>query len=129
MTILFDDKSMFKSVPNIMKILIRDHDTCAKDYLKARSLKPAEMELLSEFGHYTIEALIVHVLSVLFSAQEDTTVRITYLVEQLEYSVRSQAALLKSRRCNTPYSMPKDIGLKIKDLKGRKIAKLEMMYP
>lgn len=71
LTTVFDEKSMFKTAPNLIKILIRDHSENAKDYLKARVSDKADMELLSEFGQYTLEALIVHVLCLLFSPQQD----------------------------------------------------------
>lgn len=32
LTMLFDEKSMFKSAPNIIKILIRNDEVSAKDY-------------------------------------------------------------------------------------------------
>lgn len=77
-------------------------------------LNQAEVELLNEFGHYTIEALVVYVLSALFSTHDNTVVRVATLVERLDYCVRAQAALLKkSRRCNIPYVIKKDIGFKI----------------
>lgn len=37
-TILFDDESIHKSVSNIIRILIRDNDECAKDYLRGMEL-------------------------------------------------------------------------------------------
>lgn len=58
------------------------------------------MELLSEFGQYTIEAIIVHVLGLVFhSVENNSIIRVASLVEQLESSVRTHASLLKSRRC------------------------------
>jgi hypothetical protein len=61
--------------------------------------------LLSEFGQYTIEALIVHVLSMFFySVESNSLIRVASLVEQLESSVRHQASLFKSGRCNKPFS-------------------------
>ncbi|XP_017985382.1 PREDICTED: probable DNA-directed RNA polymerase [Theobroma cacao] len=131
MTMLFDEQSMFKSVPNIIKILIRDYDVSAKDYLRGMELEKDDIELLSEFGQYTIEALIVHVLGMLFNPLENySIIRVASLVERLEYSVRIQALLLKSRRCKKPFSMVKDEVEKVKfSGKERKRSKLVIMYP
>jgi len=70
-TMLFDEESMFKTAPNIIKILIKHDKDNAKDYLK-RKLHGMDSidEILSEFGQYTIEALIVHVLGMLFNNEE-----------------------------------------------------------
>lgn len=125
-TILFDETSMFKTAPNIIKILIRNNDVCAKDYLRGRALVKDDIELLSEFGQYTIEALIVHVLGMVYNSLEyNSIIRLATLVEQLERSVRKQALLLKSRRCKK--SMSTDDVFQVK--KDRKRSKLEPMYP
>ena len=50
LTILFDEKSMFKTAPNIIRILIRNNDESARDYLRGRVLEKDNIELLSEFG-------------------------------------------------------------------------------
>lgn len=50
---------MFRSVPN--RSFIKNDDECAKDILRKRFKKENDIELISEFGQYTIEALIVHV--------------------------------------------------------------------
>lgn len=89
------------------------------------------MELLYEFGHYTIEALIVHVLGLVFNSLEYTSlIRVASLVEQLESSVRKQALLLKSRRCKKPFSMATEDGIQ-ENMSGkdRLRSKLEIMYP
>lgn len=62
LTVLFDEECVFKTAPNIIKILIKSNKENAKDYLKKRNLENADIEWLSEseFGQYTIEALRVH---------------------------------------------------------------------
>lgn len=131
LTILFDEKSMFKTAPNIIRILIRNNDESARDYLRGRVLEKDNIELLSEFGQYTIEALIVHVLGMVFNTLENNSIiRVASLVEQLESSVRIQASLLKSRRCKKPFSMATDNVFQVKKSgKERKRSKLEMMFP
>lgn len=80
-------------------MLIRNDEPSAKDYLKTKVLEKDDIELLSEFGHYTIEALIVHVLGMVFNSLEyNSYIRVSSLVERLESSVRTQASLLKNRR-------------------------------
>jgi len=104
-TLLFDEKSMFKTVPDIIKILIRENEESAKDFLRRRALEKDDIELLSEFGQYTLEALIVHVLSMFFhSVESNSLIRVASLVEQLESNVRHQASLLKCGRCKKPFS-------------------------
>lgn len=132
-TILFDEKSIFKSASDIMKILIRENEECAKDYLRRRPFEKDDLELLSVFGQYTIEALIVHVLSMFFSSVESNSlIRVASLVEQLESSVRHYASLLNSGRCNKQFSSATNdfpSGNDFQVNKGRQISKLVMMYP
>lgn len=130
LTMLFDEESMFKTVPNIIKILIRPNQDNAKDYLRRKYLEMDQIELLSEFGQYTIEALIVHVLGMLFNNEESNTmIRVATLVEQLESSVRKQALFLKSRRSQIPLSMATDGLSNAKmSVKERK-SKLVKLYP
>lgn len=130
LTMLFDEESMFKTVPNIIKILIRPNQDNAKDYLRGKFLEMDQIELLSEFGQYTIEALIVHVLGMLFNNEESNTmIRVATLVEQLESSVRKQALFLKSRRSKIPLSMATDGLSNAKmSVKERK-SKLVRLYP
>ncbi|XP_058075836.1 probable DNA-directed RNA polymerase [Magnolia sinica] len=128
MTMAFDEKSIFQTIPNIIKILIRNDDISAKDFLKGRELEKEDIEFLSEFGQYTIEALIVHVLSMVFySVEYDSLIRVASLVERLESSVRMQASLLKCRRLQKPFSTAIDDVYQINEV--RKRSKLVMMYP
>jgi sulfatase maturation enzyme AslB (radical SAM superfamily) len=130
LTLLFDEKSIQSSVPNIIKLLIRKDEINAKDYLRKRELSKEDLELLYEFGQYTIEALIVHVLSMVFNTLEyNSMIRVSTLVERLESSVRTQAFLLRCRRCKKEHYNTLDDAtqVSIKDIKRR--SKLEKMYP
>ena len=130
LTMLFDEESIFKTTPNIIRILIRNNEVSAKDYLKARLQDKDNIELLSEFGQYTIEALIVHVLSMLFNIYEyNSIIRVASLVEQLELNVRRQASLLKSRRYKKPLSMDDAFQVKRSGKENLKKSKLVMMFP
>lgn len=109
LTMIFDEESMFKTTPNIIKILISNDKESAKDYLRNRALSEDDIELLSEFGQYTIEALIVYVLSMLFTSHDSNSmIRVASLVEQLDSNVRLQATLLKCRRCKQSFSTALD---------------------
>lgn len=100
LSMAFDEQSIFKTVPNLIRTLIRIDEINAKDYLRGKVELKEDKELLAEFGQYTIEALIIHVLSMVFnSLEESSIIRLASLIEQLESCVRSQAALLKHRRC------------------------------
>lgn len=131
LTMLFDEQSIFKTAPNIIRTLIRNNEVSAKDYLRGRVLEKDDMELLSEFGQYTIEALIVHVLGMVFNTLEySSIIRVASLVERLESCVRIQASLLKCRRCKKRFSMATDNVFQVKKSgKEGKRSKLEMMYP
>ena len=99
----------FKTAPNIIKILIRNNEESAKDYLRGRANEKDDIELLSEFDQYKLEALIVHVLSMVFNTFDNNSIiRVASLVEQLESSVRIQTSLLKSHKCKKPLSMVMD---------------------
>lgn len=124
----FDEESMFKTAPNLIKILISSDKVSAKDFLRSKLLENNDIELLSEFGHYTIEALIVHVLCLVFNSVEyDSLIRVASLVERLESSVRIQASLLKYRRCKKHST---DDVFQVKSgMDNKKRSKLVMMYP
>lgn len=129
-TLLFDEKSIFNTVPDIIRILIRDNEESAKDYLRRRPLEKDDIELLSEFGQYTIETLIVYVLSLFFhSVESNTLIRVASLVEQLESSVRHHASLLKSGRGQIPYSSSTNDYQVNMSGTDRKKQHLVMMYP
>ena len=66
LTLFFDEESIFKIAPEPIN-LFREKNESARDYLMNMELSKDDIELLSEFGEYTIEALIVHVLGVVFN--------------------------------------------------------------
>ena len=132
LSMMFDEESIFATTPNIIKILIKDNKINAKDYLKDKVDNNDDIELLSEFGQYTIEALIVHVLGMVYNSVEyNSIVRVATLVQQLETAVRMQAKLLKSSRCKKKDSMSiatvEDPQVNGKEKKKK--SKLEKKYP
>lgn len=127
LTMKFDDESMYKTYPNLIKNLIRTNEVSAKDFLRRR-LSQKDIELLSELGQYTIEAIIVHVLGQVFNTQEmKSMIRVPSLVEQLESNVRLQASLLISRRSQKQKEAKATDD--VQSGKDRKISKLEKSYP
>ncbi|KAF3452229.1 hypothetical protein FNV43_RR08327 [Rhamnella rubrinervis] len=132
----FDEESIYKTLPNIIKNLIKINDQNAKDYLRSQIKQKDDNELLSEFGQYTIEALIVHVLSLVFNSLEyNSLVRVATLIERLESSVRTQAALLKHRRCkkdltsSTGTDDVNKVNLSGKDREKKMITEYDPKYP
>lgn len=100
----FIEESLHKTEPNIIRMLIKEGDKNAKEYLRQHAgLDDTDTKVaLSEFGHYTIEGIIVYVLARIFSPSqrncESFLVRASSLVEQLEHSVRIEAFYLNCRR-------------------------------
>lgn len=94
LTTKFDEKSIYKSSPNILKLLIKKDQPNAKDYLRGR-LSTDDFTMLQEFSHYTLEAIIIYVLGLVFNCVQDLpVVRVSTLVEQLESAVRVQALIM-----------------------------------
>lgn len=61
LTMRFDQESLEKTEPNLIKMLIIEEGECAKDYL-LRKLPKGGIdydELLGEFGHYTLETCLL----------------------------------------------------------------------
>ncbi|XP_039141211.1 DNA polymerase-like [Dioscorea cayenensis subsp. rotundata] len=104
-TMNFDEELIYSSTKNIIKLLIAKELECARDYLRKWGFEADDMELLSEFGQYTLEALIVHVLAIVFNPNDSQVmVRVATLVEHLEKIVHLQAKLFKCRRSKLDFS-------------------------
>lgn len=97
MTMHFDEASIFSSTHNIISQLMGKRMENARDFLRRKLKSDDDIIILNEFGQYTIEALIVYVLCLLFSSS-DIQIRVASLVEQLEVNVRTQAKILRKRR-------------------------------
>jgi DNA-directed RNA polymerase len=89
-TMKFDESNIFRETPNIIKLLINQNKPSAKEYLY-NQLPCTYYPMLNKFGNYTLEAIIIHVLGVVFnSLQEYPVVRVSTLLEQLNSTVRDQ---------------------------------------
>src|SRR5581483_7999524 len=106
LTMHFDEESIYKSTHNIISILMGANIENARDYLRRKLILEDDISLLNEFGQYTIEAIIVYVLCLLFSSS-DILIRVASLVEQLEQNVRTQARILRQSRGGA--DLPKNI--------------------
>ena len=105
-TLSFDEASIHKASGNILKKLISPKLPSARDFIKSHpsiKLNDEDLKLLSEFGHYTIEAIIVYVISLVFKPDNwSSLIRLSTLIEQFESAVRHQGKLLASRNQNNP---------------------------
>ena len=93
MTMKFDEISVFKSVPNLLKLLINNDMITAKRYLIQKcGLSKKDLTSLKVFGKYTLEAIIINVLGSVFNCVQDLSlVRVSTLIEQIDSIVRVQA--------------------------------------
>lgn len=77
----------------------------AKEYLKSRGLSKDELYTLAYFDQYTLEAIMIYVLAMIFnSIHEHPAVRVSTLIDQLDEAVRVQASLFESRKTASPPS-------------------------
>jgi hypothetical protein len=103
----YDEESIYRTVPNLIRRLIIKDKPTAKDYLRSCSLSQDEFNLLNYMDQYTLEAIIVNVLSMVFtSLQEFSAVRASTLVERLDQYALTQAYLLKSRKSSNSKPNP-----------------------
>lgn len=99
MTMYFDEECIFKSSPDILRMIIDEKMECARDFLRSKLKSEDDLALIAVLGHYTLEALIVHVLCVLFSSAEgNIMIRVATMVEQLEGNTRAQAKVVRQRK-------------------------------
>lgn len=107
-TFEFDEKSMYKTVPNAVKMMIlrgeesvkKSSSSSANNFLlKSKKLTAEEKLSLNVFGQHTLEVLLIHVLSVLFnSVESNSVIRLSTLIDRLDTTVRSQIKLLMKRK-------------------------------
>uniref|UniRef100_A0A8I7B0N9 Uncharacterized protein n=1 Tax=Hordeum vulgare subsp. vulgare TaxID=112509 RepID=A0A8I7B0N9_HORVV len=93
-TMKFDEDNLFKVTPNIVKFLINKEQPNAKQYLKG--CLPSSLPMLKMFGIYTLEAIMIHVLGLVFNTlQESSAVKAARFIDQLNSTVREQARFLQ----------------------------------
>ena len=85
-TMKFDEDNLFKVTPNIVKFLINKDQPNAKQYLKG--CLPSSLPMLKMFGIYTLEAIMIHVLGLVFNTlQESSAVKAARFIDQLNSTV------------------------------------------
>lgn len=127
LTMHFDEECIFKSSPDILRMIIDEKKESARDFLRSKLDSEDDLALIAELGQYTLEALIVHVLCVLFSSAEgNIMIRVATMVEQLEGNTRSQAKIVRQRRFKAQTA---EVSPGPSQDSGRKKTQLVKMYP
>ena len=91
-TISFDENIIFKHYPKMINLLIGDNKITAKEYLKSKNV---DLKILDHFGCYTLEALIIHVLGLVFTCSNRTSlVKVSSLIDQLDSAVNDQVRFI-----------------------------------
>jgi DNA-directed RNA polymerase len=75
-----------------MHQLIDPTKTNAKDFVLERLTSEHEKEVVASMGQYTLEAIIVYVVSLLYSS-ESSMVRVSTLIDHLDRQVRSHSLI------------------------------------
>ena len=74
----------------------KENSSKSKLVKKYDLLTGEEKELLSHFGHQTLEALLIHILSCLYSYEN--SVSVIHLIERIENRVRRYGQIIKERK-------------------------------
>jgi DNA-directed RNA polymerase len=103
-TTQYDDlKTLYHLTPDLINRLISPDKVCARDFIKNHKDKILDEDLIyiHSFDHYTLEAIMIHVLASTFhSLQDSPAVRVATLVEYLTQFYRNHAKLIKARNIN-----------------------------
>lgn len=105
LTTKFDESNIFSETPNLIKLLIGKDLLCAKDYLYRNLPINVYNSTIDPFGQYTLEAIIIHVLGLLYnSIEESSVVRVSTLLDTLDRTVRTQANIIKKKELDSSTS-------------------------
>lgn len=74
LTFQFKDESIFKETSNLIKLLIDKDLINAKFYLYKNLPTDMYNNIITHFGEYTLEAIIIHVLGVAFNSLQETSI-------------------------------------------------------
>lgn len=131
LTMRFDEESIYKTNPYLIKMLASNEQSCinAKDFLINKLKSDEDKRMIALFGHYTLEALIVYVLSQLYNSNSNTMVRVASLVDQLERNVRSHGLLITRRGIKTKTQIDEKESKTQIDEKESKTQKIDKMFP
>lgn len=94
----FDENNIHKNTPELVRILINKKSCTAKDYLKNHLDKEFYNGVISCFGHYTLEAIIIYVLGGMYSSTKDLSmIRLSALIDKLDSFVIVQSDSIKQK--------------------------------
>lgn len=94
----------------LVKMLIKEDEPSAKDYLRKCQITPEDLDYLENFDQYTLEAIMIYALGYIFHGiNESPAVRVSTLVEQLDSLTRAHARMLKERNISLYYNKFKSI--------------------
>ena len=98
LTMKFDAKSINSTCNLIMSLMIIPDKKNAKDYLMEKLKKDQypQLELLNELGQYTLEALIVYVICILYRS-DSSMVRVSTLIDHLDRHVKAHVLLVNHK--------------------------------
>ncbi|XP_022772499.1 uncharacterized protein LOC111315191 [Durio zibethinus] len=99
LTMNFDENRIFKSTPQLLNLLIDNAQITAKDHLKSCLSTDVYNRYISHLGHYTLEAIIIYVLGLLYnSLQESSVVRVSTLLDSDSSQAVSDSSQAKSSK-------------------------------
>lgn len=118
-TLSFDENIIFKQYPKMINLLIGDCKITAKEYLKSKDI---DLEILDHFGCYTLEALIIHVLGLVFSCSNRTSlVKVSTLIDQLDSAVKDQVRFISYENLDKFFNKNKELEVSKKKKKEKVI--------
>jgi hypothetical protein len=90
--------NIWEQSPSLLKKLISMNATTVKESLKEWH-SPENVKILDNFAEYTLEGIMIHVLGTVFnSVNTDSAVRVSTLIDQLDYAVKLHAKTLHKIR-------------------------------
>lgn len=102
LTMKFDDKNIFKETPNLTKLLIGTDLQNCKSYLYDKLDKDLYSTSIELFGPYTLEAIIIYVLALLFNSLNNAPyVKLATLLETLNRTVIAQGIITMKDRAKS----------------------------
>lgn len=95
----FDEKNIFKETPNLTKLLIGKDLPSAKSFLYEKINIDIYSTSIELFGPYTLEAIIIYVLGLLFNSIHDAPyVKLATLLDTLNRTVIAQGIITLKQR-------------------------------
>jgi len=124
----FDERNILKETPNLIKLLIGKDLINAKLYLCKYIPPDIYNSTIVQFGEYTLEAIIIYVLGLVFhSIQESSVVRVSTLLGMLDRTVRTQANIINKNKMESSTATSSRVdSSKEGDIKQKKVINYEI---